>query len=140
MLTEHTTSKDNAHSAKWLAHAILARLPDAIALPYRQAGLRGTGPDNPDWLPEEQHCHANVEIWLRYSEDYRPLRGYMILEPQRRGLPGSVMPHSALIGPDGMALDITPRAYGQSFLPFVLHIGTTKQWELMKKTQLVEVH
>lgn len=112
---------------------------DAIRLPYRPAALRGSGPNDPDWLPKEQQCHANVEIWLLRAEGYRLVRGYIILEPQLRGLPWTIMPHSALIGPDGLALDITPRAYGQTFLPFVLHIGTAEQWELMKAAQLVQI-
>jgi hypothetical protein len=121
-----------------VARFILRRRLDAIFLPFYVVGLKGTGPENPDWVPLEQQCHANVYMWLRYNLSHRELRGYLLLEPQRRGLPWTIMPHTAVILTDGMAIDITPRVYPDP-QPFVLHIGTAEQWEMMKEAQLVEV-
>jgi hypothetical protein len=120
------------------ARFIIRRRRDAIFLRFHEVGLRGTGPSNPDWKPKAQYCHANVEIWLHYNRSYRELRGYLLLRPQLAGMPWSVMPHTAVVFPDGFAFDITPRLYREP-QPFVLHIGTSAQWEMMKKAELVEV-
>lgn len=121
-----------------MARFILRRRGDAIYLPFCPVRLKGTGPGNPDWTPLAQHCHANVYMWLRYNPSHRELRGYLLLHPQLRGFPWTVMPHTALLLPGGSAVDITPRAYPEP-QPFVLHIGTGEQWEVMKKAQLVEI-
>jgi hypothetical protein len=78
-------------------------------------------------------------MWLRYNPEYRELRGYMLLAPQLPGMPWSIMPHTAIIFPDGLVFDITPRVYPEP-QPFVLHIGTVAQWEAMKVAELVEIH
>jgi hypothetical protein len=124
--------------AKDYARLIIRRRGDAILLRFKEVGLLGTGPDNPDWKPKAQHCHANVEMWLHYNPSYRELRGYLLLRPQVRGMPWSVMPHTAVVFPDGLVFDITPRTYSEP-QPFVLHIGTSAQWEMMNKAELVEV-
>ena len=86
--------------------------------------------------------HANVNIWVRRSPDYKAVRGWVVFDfssnPTFRASFVRFAAHSVLEAPDGAPWDITQRYTSQPH-PFIRHPGTNEDFDRLRADGVLHV-
>lgn len=80
--------------------------------------------------PTPHRCHDNVREWVALHPEFQHVRGFLVANRQPISDGTLVIPHSAVADTDGTLCDITPSQLDVR-LPFVRHVGTPEEFELI---------
>lgn len=78
---------------------------------------------NPNWTPQPNHCHENVDYWVKAHPEAKAVRGWLIRATD--GMGGYNYAAHSVIEEGGELFEITPGCEGY---PFVEHPGTEKEF------------
>lgn len=121
-------------SLEEIAAALYALLPSAEKIPFHPAGI-GDGSKPDDWRPAPATCYDNVDIWCRFSPQYKVVRGWAVFN-----IPQSILAqhhfqfvgHSAVEAPEGGLMDITPAQLLGQRPTFIRHDGSFEEFEALR--------
>ena len=99
--------------------SILARLDQAVRVPFREVSLN-------NWRPGHNDCHNNVDTCVAANPSCKAVRGWMIESTC------SLTAHSVVRDTDGQLFDITPFTDDRLRLGFIEHEGDDAAFERMK--------
>jgi hypothetical protein len=114
----------------------------ARVIPFVQVGI-GDGSQPDDWRPSEKYCHANVDVWVMRSPQYKAVRGWVIFDQSNNPLIPRprfhFAAHSVIETPDAKLLDITPSLASQPY-PFIRHPNSIEEFDELRNTfQIVHI-
>lgn len=87
--------------------------------------------------PTLHRCHDNVREFVAMHPEHKHVFGFLVA--QRPAFDDSlVIAHSAVETPEGLLVDITP-SESEFAYPFVRHVGTREEFDLIANEHMVEV-
>ena len=104
------------------AKSLVARRSEGVLAVHRAVSL-------PEWAPQMNQCHDNVQKWVSATPEHRRVFGYLICDYLDLGF-RVVRPHSLVEIEDGTLVDITPRPIPWQY-PFVRHVGSEDEFAEM---------
>ncbi len=82
-----------------------------------------------DYDPTPHLCHDNVKEWVELHPQHEHVRGFLVSNDRETDT-SLVVAHSVVGDTDGTLRDITPNEAYHRY-PFVRHIGTLQEFELI---------
>src|SRR5271163_4324616 len=110
-----------------LAISVIERCVAGDCVPLVEKSLR-------DFQPTPHRCHDNVREWVALNPKFRHIRGFLVANRLPISDGTLVIAHSAVADTDGTLCDITPSELEVRY-PFVRHLGTTEEFELIAATE-----